>query len=63
MGQYFEHLGFTIVGEWYTVGEFNGLEEESIKGKLGNIKGRPNEEDLLDIENRVREVLRDINLV
>jgi hypothetical protein len=62
MGQYFEHLGFTVIGEWYTVGEFNRFEELSIHGKLGDIRGRPNEEDLLDIENKVREVLRDIKL-
>ena len=49
-----------MTGEWYTVGEFNGLENESLHGKLGDIRGRPNEEDLLDIENRVRKVLKDI---
>jgi len=62
MGQYFEHLGFTVIGEWYTVGEFKGLEQESIHGKLGDIRGRPNEEDLFDIENKVREVLRETKL-
>ena len=48
--------------EWYTVGEFKGNEKASIHGKLGDIRGRPNEEDLLDIENKVREILRDIKL-
>lgn len=24
-----KHLGFTVIGKWYTVGEFNGLEEET----------------------------------
>jgi hypothetical protein len=62
MGQFFEHLGFTLMGEWHTVGEFNGNEKASLHGKLGDIKGRPNEEDLLDIEHKVREVLRDVKL-
>jgi len=45
-GQFFEHLGFTVVGEWYVVGEFHGSLEASTRGKLGDIRGRPNEEDL-----------------
>ena len=44
------------------MGEFNNFEELSIHGTLGDIRGRPNEEDLLNIENKVIEVLRDIKL-
>jgi len=45
-GQFFEHLGFTVLDEWYIVGEFHGSEEASTKGRLGDIRGRPNEDDL-----------------
>jgi multimeric flavodoxin WrbA len=45
-GQFFEHLGFVVVGEWYIVGEFHGWDEGSTKGRLGDIRGRPNTEDL-----------------
>ena len=45
-GQFFEHLGFTVVGEWYVVGEFHGSLAASTQGRLGDIRGRPNEEDL-----------------
>jgi hypothetical protein len=45
-GQFFEHLGFTILGEWYVVGEFHGSEEASTKGRLGDIRGRPTRDDL-----------------
>ena len=45
-GQFFEHLGYNVVGEWYIVGEFHGWEEGSTQGKLGDIRGRPNKEDL-----------------
>ena len=48
--QFFEHLGFTILGEWYVVGEFHGSLEASTKGRLGDIRGRPNEEDLRAIK-------------
>ena len=45
-GQFFEHLGFTVLDAWYVVGEFHGSEEASTKGRLGDIRGRPSEEDL-----------------
>jgi len=34
-GQFFEHLGFRILGEWCLLGEFHGSEENSTKGRLG----------------------------
>ena len=49
-GQFFEHLGFTILDEWYILGEFHGSEERSTKGRMGDIRGRPNEEDLKKIK-------------
>jgi hypothetical protein len=53
-GQFFEHLGFTVLDEWYLVGEFHGREEESTKGRLGDIRGRPNEEDLRTVKQDAR---------
>jgi flavodoxin len=55
--QFFEHLGFTVLDELYIVGEFHGLKEESTKGRLGDIRGRPNEKDLSDVQKRVEELL------
>jgi hypothetical protein len=49
-GQFFEHFGFTVLDTWYVVGEFHGWEEGSTKGKLGDIRGRPNEEDLRKVK-------------
>lgn len=49
-GQFFDHLGFNVLDEWYIIGEYHGSEERSTKGRLGNIKGRPNEEDLRKIK-------------
>lgn len=46
VGQFLEHLGFTVQGEWYIVGEFHGSVEKSTMGRLGDIRGRPNAEDL-----------------
>lgn len=46
IGQFFDHLGFKIVGEWRILGEFHASEDMSTKGKMGNIIGRPNQSDL-----------------
>ena len=49
MAQFFEHLGFTIVGEWYILSEFRGNLENSTQGKMGDIRGKPTAADLLKI--------------
>ena len=49
MGQFFEHLGFTVVDEWYILSEYHGSEERSTKGRMGDIRGKPTEEDLQKI--------------
>jgi flavodoxin len=57
LGQFFEHLGFEVAGEWYTVGEFHKDEAASTRGRLGDIRGRPNEEDLAIIRDNVQKLL------
>jgi flavodoxin len=56
-GQFFEHLGFTVQDEWYVVGEFHGSEEASTQGRLGDIRGRPNEEDLHKVKQDARNLV------
>jgi hypothetical protein len=55
MGQFYDHLGYTIVSEWYIVGEY--LTEKnrnlSVDGRLGDIRGRPNQQDLLEVKEKV----------
>ena len=60
MGQLFDHLGYSIMGEWYVVGEYKAeqLRTHSTTGRLGDIRGRPNEEDLRDIAEKVKGVLQ-----
>ncbi|UCB50843.1 MAG: flavodoxin [Deltaproteobacteria bacterium] len=59
MGQLLDHLGYTIVGEWYVVGEYKPekFRERSMDGRLGDIRGRPNEEDLRDVAEKVKGIL------
>ena len=61
-GQFFEHLGFTVVCEWYVVGEFHGSEEKSTQGRLGDIRGRPNAEDLEKVRQDAAQLVRSIEL-
>ncbi|NQT72476.1 MAG: flavodoxin domain-containing protein [Chloroflexi bacterium] len=58
--QFFEHLGFDVKGEWYEVGEFHGWEEGSTKGRLGDIRGRPNPEDLTLVQLRAMQLARSL---
>ena len=58
MAQVFDHLGIDVVGEWYVVGAYHGkLEKFSQGGRLGDIRGRPDEKDLNEVAERVRGIL------
>lgn len=50
MGQFFEHIGFTVLDEWYILSEFVGSEERSTKGRMGDIRGKPTTEELEKIK-------------
>ncbi len=56
MSQFFDHLGFTILDEWYVLCEFPGSEELSTKGRLGDIRGKPTDEDLMKIKRDVKSL-------
>jgi len=49
VAQFFAHLGFNIIGEWYILSEYHGNLENSTKGKMGDILGKPTAADLLKI--------------
>jgi flavodoxin I len=51
IGQFFDHLGFNIAGEWCILGELHASEEISTKGRMGDIRGRPNLKDLEKVRN------------
>jgi hypothetical protein len=53
-GQFFEHLGFAVLDEWYVLSEFHGDEELSTIGRMGDIRGLPSEQDLARIESQAR---------
>jgi len=59
-GQFFEHLGFNVLDEWYVVGEFHGNNEASTKGRLGDIRGLPNEENLDKVKRDAIQIVKAI---
>lgn len=56
MRQYFEHFGFTIVGECYVVGELHGRKDMSTQGKLGDIRGKPTLDELAKIKKDAQQI-------
>ena len=56
MAQFFAHVGFNIIGEWYILSEFRGNLENSTLGKMGDIRGKPNAEDLLKIKEDAKRL-------
>jgi len=58
IGQYLEHVGIPVVEEWYVVGEYHGSEEASTLGRLGDIRGRPNAQDLAKVRADAADLAR-----
>lgn len=58
IGQFFEHLGFAVLGEWYILSEFHGSLENSTIGRMGDIRGKPTSEDLLKITKDAEQIAR-----
>ena len=61
IGQFFAHLGFDVAAEWYILGEFHGDEQASTMGRLGDIRGRPNQQDLDKVKSDVYNLVRSIS--
>jgi hypothetical protein len=56
MRQFFEHIGFTVIDEWYVLSEFQGSLENSTKGRMGDIRGKPTAEDLYRIKEDAKDL-------
>jgi len=56
--QFLEHLGFKVLDEQYVVGEFHTWRKASVNGYLGDIRGRPSQEDLAQVEQRTKKTLQ-----
>jgi flavodoxin len=56
MRQFFEHIGFTVIDEWYVLSEFHGREDYSTKGRMGDIRGKPTKEELLKVKKDAENI-------
>jgi hypothetical protein len=57
MRQFFEHIGFNVIDEWYVLSEFHGSLENSTKGRMGDIRGKPTAIELQKIKENAMQVV------
>jgi flavorubredoxin len=64
IGQYFEHEGIRVVDYISSVGYFPEADESyNTEGRFGDIRQRPDEHDLIEVEGRVKGILRRLHRV
>ena len=64
IGQYFEHEGIRVVDYIASVGFFPEADESyNTEGRFGDIRERPNDQDLIEVEWRVKGILRRLHRV
>jgi flavorubredoxin len=64
IGQYFEHEGIRVVDDIAVVGVFPEADESyNTEGRFGDIRRRPDEHDLSEVEGKVRGILRRLHRV
>jgi flavodoxin len=56
ISQFLEHLGFTILDEWHVLSEYRGWKEGNTEGRMGDIRGKPDQEDLLKIRRLAEQI-------
>jgi multimeric flavodoxin WrbA len=54
---FLEHLGYLVLDEWHVLGEFRDRDDLSTLGRHGDIRGRPNQQDLEAIALQVTSLL------
>jgi flavodoxin len=57
IGQYFEHIGFQVVAEWYVLSEFHSSKEPNREGRLGDLRGKPDAEQLQNIKDKANQMV------
>ena len=57
LASFLEHLGFSVLDAWHVVGDFGNRPDLDVGGRLGDIRHRPNDNDIADVKNRVAGLL------
>ena len=64
IGQYFEHEGIRVVDYIAAVGVFPEADESyNTEGRFGDIRQRPDEHDLVEVEGKILGILRRLHRV
>ena len=64
VGQHFEHAGIRVVDDIAVVGVYPEADESyNTKGRFGDIRLRPDEHDLAEVEGRVKGILRRLHRI
>ena len=64
IGQYFEHEGIRVVDYIASVGSFPEVDESyNTEGRFGDIRQRPDEHDLVEVEGKILGILRRLHRV
>jgi flavodoxin len=58
--QYFEHIGFNVIDEWYILSEFHGSLENSTIGRMGDVRGKPTAEELQKITQDTKQLVNQL---
>jgi hypothetical protein len=58
IAQFFEHLGFNVIAEWYVLSEFHGNLENSTLGRMGDIRGKPTDAELQKLKEDAAQLAR-----
>lgn len=56
-GMFFHHVGIPVLAKLYTVGQFHRMTDLNVGGILGDIRGRPNADDLRLVREQVEDVI------
>ena len=49
-GQFFDHVGISVIAEWCVLSEFVGWDQANLQGRMGDIRGKPTDEELYKIK-------------
>jgi hypothetical protein len=57
LAAFMQHLGYQVLDEWHVAGAFHNNEEMSTRGRMGDLRGRPDDRDLWEVQCRVRGII------
>jgi hypothetical protein len=59
-GQFFEHIGIPVAAEWCILSKLAGSEEANLSGRMGDIRGKPTDQELEQITANTIKLLQSI---